>query len=190
MLVVQRVFRAKRTNLHEKYDHPDLRDLFEVRVDGQGTVAPHETGQAGVELDFASRCPRHCLVEGFAQAIALAHRPAPARCREPECAEDSSRHAQPGLERHVHDQRDRGQQQRHVGHSRDDGVGSHRARRLTSVGRVVPASSLARDFDLRSLRGPALLTHVVVRPEIGPSARSNGSSTGSVVHGVSSFSVQ
>ena len=36
MLVVQRVFRAKRTNLHEKYDYP----LF------QAHVLPHRAGQA------------------------------------------------------------------------------------------------------------------------------------------------
>ena len=28
MLVVQRVFRAKRTNLHEKYDYPDMTVVF------------------------------------------------------------------------------------------------------------------------------------------------------------------
>ena len=38
MLVVQRVFRAKRTNLHEKYDHP-IPPLYNVTLAGTSSEA-------------------------------------------------------------------------------------------------------------------------------------------------------
>ena len=38
MLVVQRVFRAKRTNLHEKYDYPEFQ-LCEARVVSPQAIA-------------------------------------------------------------------------------------------------------------------------------------------------------
>ena len=62
MLVVQRVFRAKRTNLHEKYDYPVSSDAWVViQLPGRGARMPHKVRLMGAE-EIAAMSERYGAV--------------------------------------------------------------------------------------------------------------------------------
>ena len=81
MLVVQRVFRAKRTNLHEKYDYPVA----------QGAIADLELGGGSVrDLVAVARAL------GIVPALLDAMRPQPRTLDELERVEIARLNARPG----------------------------------------------------------------------------------------------
>ena len=57
MLVVQRVFGAKRTNLHEKYDYPALMKFLQVYSADPAGGSQHDRGPSSTELALQGRKP-------------------------------------------------------------------------------------------------------------------------------------